>query len=442
MKCGQLRRFRASHWSRDSWRVRPSLAPLFHTSHNTPPAMSFKFGLNVKNKAPNALSKANAKPALKKKKALLGDEDEDDAVASKPKAADGAQELAELTFEDTVAITSEPTKPAPSKLKKGQPIAPPSRKAKAKDDDPTLLDNSASAREAEERAKEALKFDASIYNYDAAYDAIHARNLAKKAAEDEDAQLRKPKYMDSLMESAEQRKKDQLRARDKLLQREREAEGDEFADKEKFVTGAYKEQQEETRRAEEEEKKRQEAEEEKKRKFGMQSFHKQMLMEQEKRHQEAMEAAAEAAREGYKPPVEEEQEKTGAQIVEEARREGKNVVLNEEGQVADKRQLLNAGLNIVAKPKPASKKAAASARPAAASAYTSSKSGRNAQRERQTEMVAQQIEAVAKRKADEEAEEQAKLQHASKTQKTETDIMSAKERYLQRKREKAAAAGK
>jgi hypothetical protein len=54
-------------------------------------------------------------------------------------------------------------------------------------------------------------------------------------------------------------------------------------------------------------------------------------------------------------------------------------------------------------------------------------------------MVAQQIEAAAKRKADEEAEEQAKLQHASKSQKTETDIMSAKERYLKRKQEAAAA---
>lgn len=55
-------------------------------------------------------------------------------------------------------------------------------------------------------------------------------------------------------------------------------------------------------------------------------------------------------------------------------------------------------------------------------------------------MVVEQIEAANKRKADEEAEEQAKLEHARKSQKTEKDISSAKERYLQRKKEKEAAA--
>lgn len=41
-----------------------------------------------------------------------------------------------------------------------------------------------------------------------------------------------------------------------MIQREREAEGDEFADKDKFVTQAYKDQMAEVRRAEAEEKKR------------------------------------------------------------------------------------------------------------------------------------------------------------------------------------------
>lgn len=38
-----------------------------------------------------------------------------------------------------------------------------------------------------------------------------------------------------------------------MIQREREAEGDEFRDKEAFVTQAYKDQMAEVRRAEEEE---------------------------------------------------------------------------------------------------------------------------------------------------------------------------------------------
>ncbi|USP77866.1 hypothetical protein yc1106_05140 [Curvularia clavata] len=414
--------------------------------------MSFKFGLNVKSKGANLLAKAGAKPELSKKKKPLFDDEEDD-VKGKAKAADGAQEIGELTFEDTLTVaSSESSKPAKAKQKKGQPPAPPSKKPKPKEDDPTNIGYSASAAEAEKRAQEALEADATIYDYDAAYDALHAQDAAKAAADREDAAQRKPKYMDALFEAAEQRKKDQLRARDKLLQREREAEGDEFADKEKFVTGAYKAQQEETRKAEEEEKKRLEAEEDMKKKFGMQGFHKQMLAEQERRHQEAMEAAARALKEGVKLPVEEvEKEKTDAEIADELRKQGKKVILNDDGQVADQRQLLSAGLNVIAKPKPVSA-ASSSSSAAPASKYTppsygnASKGGRNAQRERQTAMVVEQIEAANKRKAEEEAEEQAKIERARKSQKTEKDISSAKERYLQRKREaaaaKAAAAGK
>jgi len=49
---------------------------------------------------------------------------------------------------------------------------------------------------------------------------------------------------------------DHLRAEEKMNQREREAEGDEFRDKDAFVTQAYKDQMAEVRRAEEEERKR------------------------------------------------------------------------------------------------------------------------------------------------------------------------------------------
>ena len=54
--------------------------------------------------------------------------------------------------------------------------------------------------------------------------------------------------------SAATRKLDRIRAEEKMLERERELEGDEFADKDKFVTQAYKDQMAEVRRQEEEEK--------------------------------------------------------------------------------------------------------------------------------------------------------------------------------------------
>jgi hypothetical protein len=59
--------------------------------------------------------------------------------------------------------------------------------------------------------------------------------------------------MENLLQAAETRKRDQLRAKERLVQREREAEGEEYADKEQFVTTAYKKQQEEMQILEEEE---------------------------------------------------------------------------------------------------------------------------------------------------------------------------------------------
>ncbi|KAF2008670.1 hypothetical protein BU24DRAFT_94732 [Aaosphaeria arxii CBS 175.79] len=405
--------------------------------------MSFKFGLNVKSKTNNPLSK----PAPKKKKPLLGGDDDDD-VKEKPGASNGAEAIGEFNFDETSLNNAEPVKV--KQKPRGQPPGPPTRKLQAKQDDPSALVNSASARDSERRAQEALEIDSAIYDYDAAFEALNARKLAKKAAEEEEKQQAKPKYMENLFESAEQRNKDRLQARDKMLKLEREAEGEQFADKEKFVTGAYKEQQEEIRKAEEEEKKRQELEDENRRKFGMTGFHKRMLLEEEKRHQEAEEAMREAAqmiKEGKTVTTDEPKEKTDEQLARELNAQGQNVILNDEGQVVDKRQLLKAGLNVVAKPKTAAQQAATAPTRGPQPVYQGRNAARQATRGRQTAMVAEQIAQAAKRKADEEAEEERKLQHAAKSQKTASDISSAKERYLQRKREAAeakaaAAAGK
>lgn len=51
--------------------------------------------------------------------------------------------------------------------------------------------------------------------------------------------------MDNLLESKKIRERDRLRAQDVKIKRDREQEGDEFANKEVFVTSAYKIQQEE-----------------------------------------------------------------------------------------------------------------------------------------------------------------------------------------------------
>ena len=161
----------------------------------------------------------------------------------------------------------------------------------------------------------------------------------------EDGEGAKPKYMSALKAAADVRKRDQIRAQDRKTAREREAEGEEFKDKESFVTGAYKRQQEELRRLEEEEKGR-EADEEKRRREGggMKEFYKSMLERDEERHQASMRAVEENKGRVLSKPEGEDgvgrKEKSEAEVARE-----NGVTVNEEGEVVDKRELLKAGLN-------------------------------------------------------------------------------------------------
>ena len=248
--------------------------------------------------------------------------------------------------------------------------------------------------------------------------------------------------MTALLAAAKVRERDQLRAKEKMLAKEREAEGEEFADKEKFVTGAYKKQQEVVLRLEEEELKREEEEKERRKRGGggMVGLYKGLLDREEKRHEVLVQqvekgkdhAADEEASEEKPPDI------TDAELARE-----KGALVNDEGAVVDKRQLLNAGLNV--KPKPTAfqanqTQAAASARgPSAASGglHVGDKKG---MRERQSRMLEAQLEQAAKRAADDEEVQQMALERAAKSRKTEGEISSARERYLQRKREAANTA--
>ncbi|XP_063152012.1 nuclear speckle splicing regulatory protein 1 isoform X2 [Candoia aspera] len=103
----------------------------------------------------------------------------------------------------------------------------------------------------------ALAEDSTVYEYDSIFEDIqqkkaesHASLLAGKAE-------KKPKYIQNILRAAELRKKEQEKRMEKKIQKEREAEGDTFDDKEAFVTSAYKKKLQE--RAEEEERERKEA---------------------------------------------------------------------------------------------------------------------------------------------------------------------------------------
>jgi hypothetical protein len=317
--------------------------------------------------------------------------------------------------------------------------------------------NLAALHTSRKHAQQAEEIDPSIYSYDAVYDTIKAkRENKKKPINDDGEEEGSSRYMEALMRTAEIRKRDQMRARDRLLAKEREAEGDEFADKEKFVTAAYRAQQEEVKRMEEEEAKREKEEEERRRRngdSGMMGFYRQMLARDEESHGEVMKATEEAARkvaagEVVEGEEQDTKEKSEAQVAAELNARGANIVVNDEGQIVDKRQLLSAGLNVAPKPKTkpsdASARAATAVRPGARPGGPSREvfASREAQRARQTEMIAAQLEQKAREEEEAEQARQKELAEKNKSRKTETDVSSARERYLARKREKEAAQNK
>lgn len=296
-------------------------------------------------------------------------------------------------------------------------------------------------------AQEALEQDPSVFDYDAVYDELKIAENHKKREADKDRQERKPKYMETILASAEVRKRDYLIAQEKKYQKEREEEGEEFSGKEKFVTGAYKRQQEEMRKAEEEEKLREQNA--RKKSQGMATFYRNLMEEEESKHDLAVKAATAAVREGKVKKSEEEIEAEitrEKKLADEARRLnaelGEEVIaINDDGEVVDKRQLLKGGLNV----KPKAKSSIQMDKTKYEQEYEARKQAQKdvhkerEARERQRRVIEEQYELKRKRVLDEEMEKEEELMLRAKSKKTSDDVMSARERYLARK--KAAAQG-
>ncbi|KXX79453.1 Nuclear speckle splicing regulatory protein 1 [Madurella mycetomatis] len=317
----------------------------------------------------------------------------------------------------------------------------------------TQFGDLSSALTSRKYAASAEQSDPSIYDYDAAYDSFKAAKAAsansKKSADAADKQ--RPRYFDALQKAADVRERDRQIAEERRLQRERAAEGDAFADKEKFVTEAYRRQQEANRQLEEEEKRREEEERKKNKGRGLADFYRGMLERGEEEHAALVKAAEEkvaapgpGAQSQDGEGGEGDEEKSAAERAREINAMGGNVLVNEDGEVVDKRQLLKGGLNVAAKKKAEVQKekerqAAAAAAASKAGGGPQSRGvyaagGKQAMRERQTRMLEAQLEETLKRSRQEEAEETAKIELASKSRKTAAEISSAKERYLARKR--------
>ncbi|GBP11771.1 Nuclear speckle splicing regulatory protein 1 [Eumeta japonica] len=186
----------------------------------------------------------------------------------------------------------------PEKTKKSTPVFQASRNVFGHDSDSdnenkkkklgSLRPSDNIKRQAKVTQEKALMEDPTVYQYDEIYDEMTTKKKEEKNITKED---KKPRYIEKLMKSAQKRKIENERrlerqapvflfflyARRALVfndrrqveychsmihhnrqpprvQKEREKEGDEFADKEVFVTSAYKKKLEEMQKEEEKEK--------------------------------------------------------------------------------------------------------------------------------------------------------------------------------------------
>lgn len=230
----------------------------------------------------------------------------------------------------------------------------------------------------------------------------------------------------------------------------------------------------EVRRAEEEERKREgmlklfpcfstqitsfylpELERSKKGSTGMTHFYRELLQKSEKEH--AATVAATSSSSGVKGPTLPDEPinltiskplkpavKSDALLAHLAREEGKQVELNDDNQIVDKRELLAAGLNL----------SGVNTRRLGGLLSSRSKGGPNTEpvethraaglaaskkeiRDRQARLLEQQLaeeqERIAKMKEQREAEERERV---VKKRNNEEEVQSARQRYLERKRRK------
>jgi len=389
---------------------------------------STSFGLNIPSKSktlntptgPPTRKPIARKPPLGFFGASADDDDTDDKNSDKDEGSIFCKSKSS-TFKKTAKHG--PTKPSTFSLK-----------SSVNADLATHTAHSTSQTTAAEAA--AAAEDPTVYAYDSLYDSMKSATSTSSrnnnTASLDDPSTRQPKYMTALLAAAETRKRDLLRAKERMLQKEREAEGEEFKDKESFVTGAYKAQQEEMRKLEEEEAKRED--EERKKSKGLSGLYRGLLERGERAHERAVEAAKEAA--------------VGGKVEEGVREEKKqeknplpaHVEVNDEGVVVDKRQLLSGGLNLLST---TSKKSTTARQPTSTSASPNARGyqGKNKievdRRARQTRMLEEQLEVTQKRaREEEEAKAKELIERQVKKGKTEGEVMGAKERYLARKKAK------
>ncbi|CRK98058.1 CLUMA_CG011427, isoform A [Clunio marinus] len=115
---------------------------------------------------------------------------------------------------------------------------------------PRTIDSSAVLKkQAIKLQQEALAEDPNIFQYDEVYDEMEQKRKEEKLAK-KTSDAKTPKYIAKLLETADKRKKEHERRIERQVQKEREAEGNMYKDKESFVTSSYRKKLEEMKEAE------------------------------------------------------------------------------------------------------------------------------------------------------------------------------------------------
>lgn len=312
------------------------------------------------------------------------------------------------------------------------------------------------SRSAKAHTEEALNVDASVFDYDGVYDSMKVGEREASARREEEKRRRDPKYISAFLESSQQRKIERTRAEAKMIQREREAEGEEFKDTEMFVTDAYREQMEEIRKADIQEKQREERERSKSK--GVAGFYKTFMEESDRVHQAAVAASLQAQPSGRKvaaaSPEEVKDESSGGKgshlrAVEEARKKGLSVRLNDDNEVVDERSLLSAGLNTFGSKKKAvadghdqkdERNHRAEQGATKRNGASEAREVREAQRQRQSKMIEDQMLELERKREQEARREQEEKRRVliEDRRNDQSSVEKARERALERKRKREA----
>lgn len=296
------------------------------------------------------------------------------------------------------------------------------------------------------------EFNDAIYGYDEVYDIIKTAERSKQKEIEDDLIKRQPKYMDKLLEARSIRNKDKIRSMDLKIKRTRLKEGNEFNNKEEFITDAYKEQQEELNKQQLKDELNdlnniQSID-------GLKNFRKKLLDETENEHDAIMQIAEKKIFERINGiddkssfKVIEEEDTEEAKLLKQAKEINKKagyekVAINESGEIVDNLDLLSSGLNIIKKPQSTNKSNISNTsninhhhRDSFHRNDNTSKHSKIS-RKRETEEVIKQLEIRERERKRQKQDLTTSIISSVKAKKTSSDIASARERYLARKKKK------